>query len=52
MTLIKEPKKWYVKLLTLGKNFSSRTFSDNSKKFLLNAVGLFVVVKQDLWQVI
>lgn len=44
MTLIKEPKKWYVKLFTLGKNFSSRTFSDNSKKFLLNAVGLFVVV--------
>ena len=44
MTLIKEPKKWYIKLFTLGKNFSSRTFSDNSKKFLLNAVGLFVVV--------
>ena len=44
MTLIKEPKKWYVKLFTLGKNFSSRTFSDNSKKFLLNAIGLFVVV--------
>jgi hypothetical protein len=38
MTLIKEPKKWYVKLFTLGKNFRSRTFSDNSKKFLLNAV--------------
>ena len=44
MTLIKEPKKWYIKLFTLGKNFSSRTFSDNSKKFLLNAIGLFVVV--------
>jgi len=44
MTLIKDPKKWYVKLFTLGKNFSSRTFSDNSKKFLLNAIGLFVVV--------
>ena len=44
MTVIKEPKKWYVKLFTLGKNFSSRTFSDNSKKFLLNAVGLFIVV--------
>ena len=37
-------KKWYVKLFTLGKNFSSRTFSDNTKKFLLNAVGLFIVV--------
>ena len=44
MTLIKDPKKWYVKLFTFGKNFSSRTFSDNSKKFLLNAIGLFVVV--------
>ena len=44
MNVIKEPKKWYVKLFTLGKNFSSRTFSDNSKKFLLNAIGLFVVV--------
>ena len=44
MTLIKEPKKWFVKLFTLGKNFRSQTFSDNSKKFLLNAIGLFVVV--------
>jgi hypothetical protein len=44
MSVIKEPKKWYIKLFTLGKNFSSRTFSDNSKKFLLNAVGLFIVV--------
>ena len=44
MTLIKEPKKWYIKLFTLGKKFSSKTFSDNTKKFLLNAAGLFVVV--------
>ena len=44
MTLIKEPKKWYIKLFTLGKRFSSKTFSDNTKKFLLNAAGLFVVV--------
>ena len=44
MSVIKEPKKWYIKLFTLGKNFSSRTFSDNTKKFLLNAVGLFIVV--------
>jgi len=44
MTVIKKPKKWYVRLFTLGKKFSSRTFSDNSKKFLLNAIGLFVVV--------
>jgi len=44
MTVIKGPKKWYVKLFTLGRNFSSRTFSDNTKKFLLNAIGLFIVV--------
>ena len=44
MTVIKEPRKWYIKLFTLGKKFSSKTFSDNTKKFLLNAVGLFVVV--------
>ena len=44
MTVIKEPKKWYVRLFTLGKKFSSQTFSDNTKKFLLNAFGLFIVV--------
>ena len=44
MSVIKEPKKWYIKLFTLGKKFSSKTFSDNTKKFLLNAAGLFVVV--------
>ena len=44
MTVIKEPKKWYVRLFTLGKKFSSQTFSDNFKKFLLNGTGLFVVV--------
>ena len=44
MTVIKEPKKWYIKLFTLGRKFSSQTFSDNTKKFLLNAFGLFIVV--------
>ena len=44
MTVIKKPKKWYVRLFTLGKKFSSQTFSDNTKKFLLNAFGLFIVV--------
>lgn len=44
MSVIKEPKKWYVRLFTLGKNFSSQTFSDNFKKFLLNGIGLFIVV--------
>jgi hypothetical protein len=44
VSVIKNPKKWYVRLFTLGKNFSYQTFSDNSKKFLLNAIGLFIVV--------
>ena len=44
MTVIKNPKKKYLKLLTLGKKFSSKTFSDNTKKLILNALALFVVV--------
>jgi len=44
MTVIKEPKKWYVKIFTLGKKISSQTYSDNFKKYLLNGTGLFVVV--------
>jgi len=44
MNVIKEPKKWYIKLFTLGKNFSSKTFSDNFKRLLLNAIALFIVV--------
>lgn len=39
-----KPQKWYIKLFTLGSTFSSKTFSDNLKKFLLNGIGLFVVV--------
>tara|TARA_B110000003_G_scaffold198739_1_gene197394 strand:- start:452 stop:1294 length:843 start_codon:yes stop_codon:yes gene_type:complete len=44
MNEIKEPIKWYVKLFKIGKNFSSKTFSDNTKKFFLNAIALFIVV--------
>ena len=44
MTVIKDPKKKYLKLFTLGKKFSSKTFSDNTKKLILNALALFVVV--------
>ena len=44
MNVIKEPKKWYIRLFTLGKNFSPRTFSDNTKKFFLNGIGLFIIV--------
>ncbi|MBR99504.1 MAG: hypothetical protein CMC57_06010, partial [Flavobacteriaceae bacterium] len=32
------------KLFTFGKNFNSKTFSDNTKKLLLNAIALFLVV--------
>lgn len=44
MKVIKGPKKWFVKLITIGKNFSTKTLSDNTKKILLNAIALFVVV--------
>ena len=44
MTVIKDPKKKYLRLFTLGKKFSSKTFSDNTKKLILNALALFVVV--------
>ena len=40
----KEPKNWFVKLFTSPKNFSSNTFPNNTKKFLLNALALFIVV--------
>ena len=40
----KEPKNWFIKLFTSSKNFSSNTFPNNTKKFLLNALALFIVV--------
>lgn len=44
MAKIEKPKNLFIRLFTLGKNFSSRTFSDNTKKFFLNGLGLFIVV--------
>ena len=44
MAKIEKPKNLFIRFFTLGKNFSSRTFSDNTKKFFLNGTGLFIVV--------
>ena len=44
MAKIENPKNWFVKLFTLGKTFSTKTFSDNFKKYFLEFVGLFLVV--------
>lgn len=44
MAKIEKPKNLFIRLFTLGKNFSPRTFSDNTKKFFLNGLGLFIVV--------
>lgn len=44
MAKIEKPKNLFLRLFTLGKNFSSKTFSDNTKKFFLNGIGLFIVV--------
>ena len=40
----KEPKSWLAKLFTSPKNLSSKTFSNSTKKFLLNGIALFIVV--------
>ena len=40
----KNQKNWFVKLFTLLKNFGGKTFSNNTNKFLLNAIALFIVV--------
>ena len=40
----KNQKSLFVKLFTLLKNFGSKTFSNNTNKFLLNAIALFIVV--------
>ena len=44
MAKIEKPKNLILRLFTLGKSFSTKTFSDNTKKFLLNGLGLFIVV--------
>jgi len=40
----KNQKSLFVKLFTLLKNFGSKTFSNNTNKFFLNAIALFIVV--------
>ncbi|MBT4250408.1 hypothetical protein HOI27_05215 [bacterium] len=40
----KNQKNWFVNLFTLLKNFGGKTFSNNTNKFLLNAIALFIVV--------
>ena len=44
MTKNENSKNWFVRLFTLGKKFSSKTFSDNFKTLMLNGFGLFVIV--------
>jgi len=44
MAKIEKPKNLLLRLFTLGKSFSTKTFSDNTKKFFLNGLGLFIVV--------
>ncbi|MDA9361218.1 hypothetical protein N9R08_01830 [Flavobacteriaceae bacterium] len=44
MAKIEKPKNLFIRLFTLGENFNSRTFSDNTKKFFLNGLTLFIVV--------
>ena len=40
----KNQKNWFVNLFTLLKNFGGKTFSNNTNKFFLNAIALFIVV--------
>ena len=40
----KEPKAWFVKLFPSVNQFYSKIFSNNTKKIILNAVALFIVV--------
>jgi len=40
----KEPKAWFVKLFPSVNQFNSKIFSNNTKKIILNALALFIVV--------
>lgn len=44
MAKIQNPKNWFVKLFTFGKNFNSKNFSDNFKKYVFEFIGLFAAV--------
>lgn len=49
MAKIENPNNWFLKLFTLGKTFSSKTFFDNLKKHLLNIIVLFISITFTLW---
>jgi hypothetical protein len=40
----KKPKAWFVKLFPSVNQFNSKIFSNNTKKIILNALALFIVV--------
>ena len=40
----KEPKAWFLKLFPSITQFNSKIFSNNTKKIILNALALFIVV--------
>ena len=44
MDKIKDQKKWYIRLLTIGKVFKPKTFIDNLKKYIFEFLGFFLVV--------
>lgn len=44
MDKIKDPKKWYIRLFTIGKVFNPKTFIDNLKKYSFEFLGFFLVV--------
>lgn len=49
MPKIENPKNWFVKLFTLGKTFSTKTFFDNFKKHIINFMILFGSISFTLW---
>jgi len=49
MAKIENPKNWFVKLFTLGNTFSSKTFFDNFKKYVVNVIVLFITISFTLW---
>ena len=44
MEKIKDPKKWYIRLFTIGEVFNPKTFTDNLKKYSFEFLGFFLVV--------
>lgn len=44
MNKIKNPKKWYIRLFTIGKIFNPKKFTDKLKKYSFEFLGFFLVV--------